>query len=254
MTAPAATDPTAAAIEVRDLVFRYPGRDRPVLDRLTLAVAAGERVAVLGANGCGKTTFVLHLNGLLERQAGDVVVGGLRVERSTLADVRRRVGMVFQHPDDQLFMATVRDDVAFGPANLGLRGAALAERTTEALAQVGATALAGQAPHHLSGGEKRRAALATVMAMAPEVLVLDEPTAELDPVGRRELAELLARLTATQLIVTHDLPFALATCPRAVIIDDGRVVVDGPTRTVLGDPSLLARHRLELPFGYPPPA
>jgi cobalt transport protein ATP-binding subunit len=238
------------ALEVKGLTFRYPGTDRPVLDGLGLRVGAGERVAVLGPNGSGKTTLVLHLNGLLDRQAGSIVVGGLPVEPPHLGEVRRRVGMVFQDPDDQLFLQTVRDDVAFGPTNLGLRGAARDERVADALRSVGASELAERNPYQLSGGEQRRAALATVLSMRPEVLVLDEPTSGLDPIGRRELAELLVTLGSTQLVVTHDLPFALATCPRSVILDRGAVVADGPTRELLADAELLAAHRLELPFGY----
>jgi cobalt/nickel transport system ATP-binding protein len=172
------------------------------------------------------------------------------LDRASLTELRRRVGMVFQDADDQLFMTTVADDVAFGPANLGLRGAERAARVDAALRAVGAEPLAGRASHHLSGGEKRRVALATVLAMQPELLVLDEPTADLDPVGRRELAELLATLPQTQLIVTHDLPFALATCARAVIVDTGRIVADGATSELLAQSDLLAAHRLELPYGF----
>ena len=147
--------------------------------------------------------------------------------------------------------STVRDDVAFGPANLGLARPEIDERVDEALRRVGAAELRDRTPHHLSGGEKRRVALATVLAMHPEVLVLDEPTAELDPVGRRELAETLTVLDATQVIITHDLPFALQTCPRAVILHAGRIVADGPTAGLLADTDLLSRYGLELPFGYP---
>ena len=244
---------SAVDLQVRGLCHTYAGRDAPALDQLSLSVAAGERVAVLGANGSGKTTLVLHLNGLLEAQVGDVVVGGLRVEPANLRELRRRVGLVFQDANDQLFSSTVRDDVAFGPANLGVRGDELGRTIEEALVSVGAEMLGDRTPHHLSAGERRRVALATVLAMRPGLLALDEPTSDLDPAGRRELAEVLGGIDATQLIVTHDLPFALACCPRAVIIDRGRMVADGPTRQLLGDAELLARHRLELPFGYPPP-
>ena len=161
-----------------------------------------------------------------------------------------RVGLVLQDPDDQLFLQTVRDDVAFGPTNLGLRGEERERRVADALDAVGGAALADRNPYQLSGGEQRRAALATVLSMRPELLVLDEPTSGLDPVGRRELAELLVGLGSTQVVVTHDLPFALATCPRSVILDEGAIVADAPTRELLADEARLARHGLELPFGY----
>jgi energy-coupling factor transporter ATP-binding protein EcfA2 len=205
---------------------------------------------VLGPNGAGKTTLVLHLNGILEPQAGDVVVGGLRVTKANLATIRQRVAIVFQDPDDQLFMPTVRDDVAFGPANAGVRGGALDERVRRALAGVDMGEHVDRAPHHLSFGQRRRVAVATVLAMEPELLVLDEPTSNLDPAARRELAEILDALELTQLVVTHDLPYALELCPRAVILDEGRIVADGPTHELLADTELLAQHRLELPRGY----
>lgn len=243
---------SGADVELVDVSFRYPGTSAAVLDGLSLSVDAGQRVAVLGPNGSGKTTLALHLNGLLDLQAGSISIGGIPVERPNLAEIRRRVGLVFQDPDDQLFMQTVRDDVAFGPANLGITGAERTARVDAALAAMGASELADRTPHHLSGGEKRRAALASVVAMHPDVLVLDEPTSGLDPFGRRELATLLRAFDSTQLVVTHDLPFALATCPRAVILDEGRIAADAPTRDLLADGALLAEHRLEMPFGDGP--
>ncbi len=235
---------SCSALRVAGVGFRYPGAPTPALDGLDLDVGAGERVAVLGPNGSGKTTFMLHLNGLLELQTGSITVGELEMVERNYREIRRRVGMVFQDPDDQLFMHSVRDDVAFGPANLGIDGAEREARVDASLAAVGAAELADRTPHHLSGGEKRRVAIATVLAMEPHLLVLDEPSSNLDPVGRRELAELLAGLGQTQLIVTHDLPFALATCPRSVILDRGRIVADAPTSELLENAPLLAAHRL----------
>jgi cobalt/nickel transport system ATP-binding protein len=179
-----------------------------------------------------------------------VHIGGTPVVRKTLAEIRRRVGLVFQDPDDQLFMPTVAQDVAFGPANFGVRGDELSERVRCALAAVSLTAEAERSPTHLSAGQRRRAALATVLACEPEVLVLDEPSANLDPVARRELAETLTSLSATMLIVTHDLPYAAQLCERAVVMDGGAVVADGPIAELLADTELLAAHRLELPWGF----
>ena len=212
----------------------------------------GERVALLGPNGAGKTTFALHLNGINEVQGGTVHVSGLAVTDRNLKEIRRRVGMVFQNTDDQLFMSSVRDDVAFGPTNLGLEGDELDARVATALEQVGALDLIDRTPHHLSGGERRRVALATVLSMEPDVLVLDEPTSGLDPAGRREVAGVLDSLDITQVIITHDLPFALELCDRAVIINDGRVVADDQCVEVLSDEELLRANRLELPLGFDP--
>ncbi len=242
---------TGAAVEIRGLCFAYPD-GRPALQAVDLDVGAGERVAVLGPNGAGKTTLVLHLNGILSPQAGSVRVGGLVVAPATQAEVRRRVGIVFQDPDDQLFMPTVADDVAFGPANLGVEGEALDQRVVAALDVVGMAGHQARAPHHLSFGQRRRVAVATVLSMEPDVLVLDEPTSNLDPAARRELADVLATLSLTTLVVTHDLPYALELCPRSVILDDGRIVADGPTADLLADRDLLAQHRLELPRGFHP--
>ena len=242
-----------ADLEVSGLRYTYPD-GTSALHGLDLRVEAGERVAVLGPNGAGKTTFALHCNGLLRGQGGEVAVGGLVLDERSLTEIRRRVGFVFQDPDDQLFLGTVREDVAFGPANLGLRGEELQARVHDALVAVEADHLAGRAPHHLSGGERRRVALATVLAMRPALLVLDEPTSNLDPAGRRELHDVLARLPVTQLVVTHDLSFALELCPRAVIVNGGRIVADAPTAELLADEALLHANRLELPFGFDPRA
>jgi cobalt/nickel transport system ATP-binding protein len=209
-------------------------------------------VALLGPNGAGKTTLVLHLNGILSAGAGSVSVSGLRVEQKNLREIRRRVGVVFQDPDDQLFMPTVRQDVAFGPANLGVKGAELDRRVMEALDRVGMADYVDRPPHHLSFGQRRRVAVATVLVMEPEILVLDEPSSNLDPASRRELADILRSLDVTLLMVTHDLPYALELCARSVVLHDGVVVADGTTYDVLTDDALMRANRLELPFGFDP--
>ena len=242
---------TAPAVEIRDLTFAYPD-GHLALDGVDLTIEPGERVAVLGPNGAGKTTLVLHLNGIHTATSGEVRISGLPVAKRHFKEIRRRVGIVFQDPDDQLFMPTVRDDVAFGPANLGLRGDELDQRVDEALAAVGMDDCADRPPHHLSFGQRRRVAAATVLAMRPDILVLDEPSSNLDPAARREFADIVRALDMTTLMVTHDLPYALELCERAVILDEGRVVADGLTRDLLVDDELMRSHRLELPFGFDP--
>ncbi|MGH1564986.1 energy-coupling factor ABC transporter ATP-binding protein [Mumia sp. DW29H23] len=239
------------AVDVAALAYAYPG-GRQVLYGVDLHVEPGERVALLGPNGAGKTTLVLHLNGILTAGSGSVTVGGMRVAKKTAREVRRRVGVVFQDPDDQLFMPTVRDDVAFGPSNYGVRGAELDRCVHDALEVVGMLDVVDEPPHHLSLGQRRKVALATVLAMQPEVLVLDEPSSFLDPTSRRELAETLRALDLTLLMVTHDLPYALELCERSVVLSDGVIAADGPTYDLLTDTERMARHRLELPYGFDP--
>jgi cobalt transport protein ATP-binding subunit len=250
---PAATtaDPTGPppSLRITQLAFAYPDGHQALFG-INLTIRRGERVALLGPNGAGKTTLVLHLNGILTPGHGAVEVGGLAVARPHLHEIRRRVGVVFQDPDDQLFMPTVAEDVAFGPANFGVAGEQLRTRVDAALTTVGMSEHRDRSPLHLSGGQRRRVALATVLACEPEILVLDEPSSNLDPVARRELADVLLTLDATMLMVTHDLPYALQLCPRSVVLDDGVVVADGPTAELLSDPELLRQHRLELPFGF----
>ncbi|MGE5764710.1 MAG: energy-coupling factor ABC transporter ATP-binding protein [Mycobacterium leprae] len=241
------------ALAVHDLSFAYPD-GRRALSGVTLVVRPGERVALLGPNGAGKTTLALQLNGILRPGRGSVTVAGLPVVPDTVLEIRRRVGIVFQDPDDQLFMPTVREDVAFGPANLGVRGDELDERVREALDRVGMLAYRDRPPHHLSFGQRRRVAVATVLAMRPEILVLDEPSSNLDPASRRELAEIVLDLGLTTLMVTHDLPYALQLCPRSVLLDEGVIVADAATRDLFADPDLMRAHRLELPFGFDPAA
>jgi cobalt/nickel transport system ATP-binding protein len=239
----------APSLRVEGLAFAYPDGHQALFG-VDLTVQRRERVALLGPNGAGKTTLVLHLNGILTAGRGRVEVGGLPVTQKHLPEIRRRVGIVFQDPDDQLFMPTVRDDVAFGPANHGLRGPDLDARVDAALAAVRLADLADRPPFHLSFGQRRRAAVATVLAMQPEILVLDEPSSNLDPASRRELAEILLSLDVTVLMVTHDLPYALQLCPRSVILSGGVIAADGPTPEILADADLLTVHRLELPFGF----
>jgi cobalt/nickel transport system ATP-binding protein len=251
-TADRAAEPPPS-LHVDGVAFAYPDGHQALFG-VDLTVRRGERVALLGPNGAGKTTLVLHLNGILSAGRGSVTVGGLPVAKENLPEIRRRVGVVFQDPDDQLFMPTVRDDVAFGPANLGMRGAELDARVDAALAAVRLTDLADRPPFHLSFGQRRRAAVATVLAMQPEIIVLDEPSSNLDPASRRELAEILLSLDVTVLMVTHDLPYALQVCPRSVVLSGGVIAADGPTPELLSDADLLAAHRLELPFGFAVPA
>lgn len=236
-------------LDVRRLAYAYPDGHQALFG-VDLHVHRGERVALLGPNGAGKTTLVLHLNGILSAGHGTVEVSGLEVRKANLREIRRRVGIVFQDPDDQLFSATVRDDVAFGPRNLDLTAAEVDVRVESALEQVGMSQFAQRPPHHLSFGQRRRVALATVLAMEPEILVLDEPSSNLDPASRRELADIIRRLDVTVLMVTHDLPYALELCPRAAVLSGGQIVADGSTYSILTDADLMATHRLELPWGF----
>jgi cobalt/nickel transport system ATP-binding protein len=242
---------TCLMLRIRGLRFAYPD-GRQALTGIDLDVSTGERVALLGPNGAGKTTLVLQLNGILTGE-GQVSVDGVPVVKRELARIRQKVGIVFQDPDDQLFMPSVAADVGFGPANLGLTGDALEQRVTEALEAVGMAEHRDRAPHHLSFGQRRRVAVATVLAMRPSLLVLDEPSSNLDPAARRELAAILRDLPVTMLMVTHDLPYAVELCDRAVILDTGRITADGPILDILSDTGLLAAHRLELPSGYSVP-
>jgi cobalt/nickel transport system ATP-binding protein len=214
------------AIEIRGLRYRYPDGTQ-ALDGIDFHLDAGECVALLGANGSGKTTFALHLNGLLEG-AGSVEICGMPLNKTTLQTIRAKVGLVFQDSDEQLFMPTVLEDVAFGPLNLGVPAQEAIARSEKVLQQVGLTQAAiHKAPYHLSSGEKRRAAIAGVLVMEPEILVLDEPTTSLDPPGQRDLAKLLRDLPQAKVLVTHDVDFAGALASRAVFFDRGRVAGEG---------------------------
>ena len=244
---------TTPVLDVRGLAYAYPDGHQALFG-VDLHVHPSEHVALLGPNGAGKTTLVLHLNGILTAGAGSVAVSGLPVTKPNLQEIRRRVGIVFQDPDDQLFMPTVREDVAFGPANLGVRGQLLNDRVMEALDRVGMADFADRPPHHLSFGQRRRAAVAAGLVLQPRILGPAEPSSNLDPASRRELADIVRSLDVTLLMVTHDLPFALELCERSVILSEGVVVADGPTYDVLTDAATMRAHRLELPFGFDPAA
>lgn len=217
---------SAPLIEVRDLRFSYDDGTL-ALDGVNFDLFPEETVALLGANGSGKTTFVLHLNGLLSGQ-GAITVCGKPVSKQTLPEIRQKIGLVFQDSDSQLFMPTVIEDVAFGPLNLGLPAPDALARAAAALEQVGMTAVARKAPYHLSAGEKKRVSIAGILAMQPEILILDEPTTFLDPPARRTLLELLAGLPQAKIVVTHDMEFARAIAVRAVFFEKGRVAAQGP--------------------------
>ena len=240
------------SLEISGLAYAYPDGNQ-ALYGVNLSINQGERVALLGPNGAGKTTLVLHLNGIIPTMQGQVRVAGELVDSKnteSIKSVRHKVGIVFQDPDDQLFMPTVGQDVAFGPYNAGLRGLELEKAVKEALELVGMSEFIDRPPHHLSFGQRRRVAVATVLAMKPEILVMDEPSSNLDPAARRELAEIITSLNITLLMVTHDLPFANELCQRAVILSAGVVAADDEISRVLSDKQLLTAHRLELPKGF----
>lgn len=232
-------------IEVSGLQFSYPD-GRQALRGIDLVIAPGEKAALVGPNGSGKSTLLLQLNGSLRGQ-GEVRVCGAAISDETLSEVRRAVGLVFEEPDDQLFSSTVFEDVAFGPLYMGIEGEPLREIVSRSLAAVGMEGRAERVPHHLSGGEKKRVAIATVLAMQPEILVLDEPTAGLDPRSRRELINLLRDLPQTMLVSTHDMPLVKELFQRTIVIDEGRIVADGATSEILANHRLLEAHGLEAP-------
>jgi len=236
------------AIRCRELVHWYPDQ-QPALRGLSFELSAGEAAAIVGPNGAGKTTLLLRLAGLLPGTPGQALVHGLDpADPAARRRLPATVGIVFQNPDDQLFCSALADDVCFGPRNLGLREEEVQAQAATALAAVGLTHAAHRAPQRLSGGEKRRAALATVLAMQPALLLLDEPTMFLDPRGRREFITLFNQLPGTKLVATHDLDFALACCPRTLLLDNGQLRADGPTYTILANQSLLEAHGLEVPW------
>ena len=242
----ATVDLDARWVELEHLHFTYPDGFE-ALKGLDLRIARGEKVALVGPNGAGKSTLMLHLNGIHTATHGTVRIGGTTVDRTSVKRIRAEVGLVFQDPDDLLFSPTVLEDVAFGPIHMGVPADEIHGRVERALAAVGMSGFERRVPHRLSLGQRKRVALATVLTMDPSVLVFDEPSAGLDPRGRRELIALLAGLTQTLLVSTHDMRLVADVFPRTVVMDDGRIVADGPTDRLLADDGLLAAHGLERP-------
>lgn len=238
---------TAHAIEVHNLTYRYPDKTL-ALDDVSFTIHHGERVALLGPNGAGKSTLISHLNGITAAQQGTVAIEDIIITEKTLPTVRSRVGVVFQDPDNMLFMTSIAEDIAFGPLNMGLTGDEVQRRVDSALAAVSLTAKADKPGMHVSFGQKKRAALASVLSMEPAVLVLDEPTSNLDPRAKREMTELVACLDITLMIATHDMDLAWRMCDRALVLDGGRVVAHGPAREIMANEELMMRHGLDVPI------
>lgn len=247
------TDLEQPAIELRRLSFRYPN-GRLALEDITCKISQGERVAIVGPSGAGKSTLLMHLNGLLPSPSiardsdAQVLVQDQGVIRSRLPQIRRQVGFLFQDPDDQLFCPTVQDDVAFGPLNLGLDKVEVKARVASGLAAVGMADCSTRNPSELSTGERKRVCLAGILACQPSVLVLDEPTSNLDPRARRQLLKILCEFAGTLIVATHDLDFVIDLCSRVLVLESGRVQADGPTERVLSDPLIMDRHGLEVPW------
>ncbi|CAA6604124.1 putative enzyme [Rhodospirillaceae bacterium LM-1] len=238
-------------LAVQNVHFAYPGGEQ-VLSGLSFEIGHGDSVGVVGANGAGKTTLLKHLNGILLPNQGHVTVGDVRVTEGSLAHVRQTVGTVFQDPDDQLFMPSVFEDVAFGPLNFGMDAQDCASRVQSCLEQVGAWHLKDRAPHQLSGGEKRRVAIAAVLSMSPGILLLDEPSTGLDPKGRRQIIDLLKGFSHSKVIVSHDLELVRDLCPRTIVLCEGKVAADGKTDALLMDAALMDRAGLEVPASLRP--
>ena len=234
-------------VEAKDLRYTYPDGS-PALRGLSFRITHGESVGVVGANGAGKSSLLLHLNGYLTPQGGTVRVGDLPINKKTLEHIRRTVGMVFQDPDDQLFMPTVYEDVAFGPVNLGLPPEEIETKVMNALEAVGAGHLRDRPPYRLSGGEKRAVAIASVLSMSPDILVMDEPSSNLDPRSRRQLIRMLAGFEHTRILATHDLDMVLDLCPRTIVLKDGMVAADGPTLEIMRDRQILDECGLDIPL------
>ncbi len=233
-------------VEVRDLWFAYPDGTE-ALKGVSFRITHGQAVGLIGANGAGKSTLLSHLNGTLQSTRGDVRIGETLLMSDTAPAARRSIGMVFQDPDDQLFMPTVFEDVAFGPMNAGLPPADVEQRAAAALERVGMSSVRNRAPYRLSAGEKRAVSIATVLAMLPDVLVMDEPSSNLDPRGRRRLIDLLRSFEHTKIIATHDLELVVEVCPLVMVMDGGKIVAEGATTELLNDEDLMLAHGLERP-------
>jgi cobalt/nickel transport system ATP-binding protein len=233
-------------LEIKNLGFCYPDGTEALRD-ISFRIEYGEAVGLIGGNGAGKSTLLQHLNGCLMPSEGTVLFKGTPITRDTLPEVRRAVGIVFQDPDDQLFMSTVFDDVAFGPLNQGLSPDEVTARVHSALERVGMRHLSERPPYKLSGGEKRAVAIATILAVSPDIIVLDEPSSNLDPRGRRRLINLLCGFEQTRIIATHDLELVVEVCQRVIVLDGGRIVVEGPVREILNNEELMLAHGLESP-------
>ncbi len=235
-------------IDIDNLTYHYPDGTEALRD-VSFQIGAGESMALMGPNGAGKTTLFLHVNGLIKSNSGAVKIFGVSVDgKRSLKEIRRRVGIVFQNPDDQLFCPTVFDDVAFGPLNYGLPAQEVISRVQDALKAVGMPDFGDRVSHHLSFGEKKRISLATILSMKPDIILLDEPTSNLDPRARRNVIEVIRGMSATKIIATHDLEMALELCQRGIVLDSGRVVADGHIWDILRDKDLLEEHGLEVPY------
>lgn len=234
-------------VEFKDVFFRYPDGTEAVRG-VSFRITHGESVGIVGANGAGKSTLLLHMNGYLMPTSGTVTIGEIQLRKGTVQEIRKRVGMVFQNPDDQLFMPTVFDDVAFGPLNLGLDEQRVRERVHEALLRVNSLALKDKPPHHLSGGQKSAVAIASILAMDPDILAMDEPAANLDPKSRRSLINLLKGFVHTKIVASHDLDLILDVCSRCMVVRDGVVVADGASKAILSDKEMMEENNLELPL------
>jgi len=236
-------------VDFKNVSFRYPDGTE-ALKGVNFRITHGESVGVVGANGAGKSTLLQHMNGYLMPTSGTVTIGDLTLTGKTKREIRKKVGIVFQNPDDQLFMPTVFDDVAFGPLNLGMDEASVRERVRKALGMVNSLDLRDKPPHHLSAGQKSAVAIASVMAMEPDILAMDEPAANLDPRSRRSLISLLKTFKHSKIIASHDLDLILDVCQRCIVIGGGAVVADGPSAEILSNKALLEENNLELPLSF----